>query len=102
MRWLEGQHVAGAGRRVVGELLLAVQQARGVQPQQLADGSRVRAVHLEAEQEGRRHRQVPVAGVAGGGSVGVDRVGLAGGLGEEAQAAAPPRAPERLVSAWPM
>jgi hypothetical protein len=40
-------------------------------------------VHLQAEQEGRWHRQAGVAGGAGGVVVGVDRVGLAGGLGKE-------------------
>ncbi|MNF01365.1 hypothetical protein D3C80_2003460 [compost metagenome] len=41
----------------------------------------------EAEQEGRRYGQRRVAGRSGSGFVGVDRIGLANGLGEEAQAA---------------
>ena len=44
-------------------------------------------LHLQAEQEGRRHRQVGMAGIAGRGFVDVDRIGLAGRLGEEAQPA---------------
>jgi hypothetical protein len=83
----EGQRVAGIGHRVVAEALLAVQQAAVVHAQQLTNGGGVRCLHLQAEEERGRHRQSRMPRIARGGLVDVDRIGLARGLGEEAQAA---------------
>ena len=74
---------------MIDEALLAVQDAREIDVERAsAVSTRSDAIAVQAEQEGRRHRQGRIAGVARGGIVDIDRIGLADGLGEEAQAAA--------------
>jgi hypothetical protein len=84
---LEAQRVAGMRRCVIRELLLAVQELLVVHAQQIADGGRIGRVHFQAEQECGRYEQAGQAGGARGFFIDTQRIGLAGGLGEEAEPA---------------
>ena len=80
-----GQLVAGVSHSPVFELLLAVQHGAQVHTQLGDERERVRRLELDPEEEGRRHRQIPVSGLLGRIHVGVDRLILSGRLGEIAQ-----------------
>ncbi|MNN65633.1 hypothetical protein D3C81_1811500 [compost metagenome] len=73
---------------MIDEALLGMQDAPEVEAEDaLDDMVAIAPFGLQAHQEARRYRQRAVPGGPGGRFVGVDRVGLADGLGEEAQAA---------------
>ena len=84
---VETQRIAGKTQGVVGKTLLAVQYLGDVDVEQLTQGARVGRFHLQAKQKRGWHRQRRVAGGQRGVQVGVNRVGLAYGLGKKAQPA---------------
>ncbi len=87
-RRLEAQAIAGVSHPVVLEPLLAVQHLRQLDAEVVEPAVRIRAVHLQAEEEGRRYREIGMAGAAGRLFIRIDEIGLADGLGEKTQAAA--------------